>query len=359
MAARSSCLVPLYEACQGESCFSKGGSGILVPTHADDEAVVMDATPASKDRSPRCGEEKKETHGWAPPTIAVMDQPDRRLDENFIAELGEILAWAVAQGVSPHSRFHTYKRTIERLNQPRTEIESIELYNELETAGKLPEIASTYSESIELVATIPPLRQTGTYIPVELLRKAFSGPLDAYQESDTSNAARNAMFELNMGAMAARNGWKPTLCLTNPDVSFDFEGRCVKMECKRVLTAKVIKQRLKEGIKQLDKTVDSAKNDVGIVAISLSKLASNTKDLYRSSSEPHDDLSQELHKVLKANEQFLGGLLKPSITGFLFYTSIIAAVPGKGFSPVRSATVFPVNRAETPYMSRLCKATNV
>lgn len=288
-----------------------------------------------------------------------MSEPIRRLDESFVAELEKILAWAVEQGVSPHSRFHTYRRTIAKLNQPRTESETRALYEKYESAKRLPEVASTYSECIELLETIPTMQQAGTHIPSDLLRKAFSGPPDAFQETDTTNAARNAMFELKMGAMAARNGWRPTLGPNKPDVMFEFEGRCVKMECKRVLSVKAIEGRLKEGARQLDKCVNETTDDVGIVALSLTKLAADPNELFQHSSEPHEALSQQVHDVLKLNEQFLGGLRRPSLTGFLFYTSVIFGVPGRGFTVANNGTMFPVNLKEQSYLSRLCAATSV
>jgi len=39
------------------------GLGILIPTHADDEAVVMDATPVSKDSSPGTPDGAPERYG--------------------------------------------------------------------------------------------------------------------------------------------------------------------------------------------------------------------------------------------------------------------------------------------------------
>ena len=44
------------------------------------------------------------------------------------------------------------------------------------------------------------------------------------------------MFELSIAAAVARQGLKPVLNLDKPDLEFQFEGRRVLMECKRVLS---------------------------------------------------------------------------------------------------------------------------
>lgn len=277
----------------------------------------------------------------------------RGLDDHFVAGLREILAWAALRGITFHSRFHTYSGTIEWLRaHDKDEEERAHVYTQLNAAGRLTEILSTYTESIELFETISALRQHGVTVPLALLRKVFSGPVDLFRENPTSSEARNGMFELSMGAMAARRGLHPTLSDTNPDVAFRFEDRFVKMECKRVLSEKRIEERLKEGVKQLEKTVNPNSLDVGLVAISLSKLA-NPGDRYLVSASPHDDLSQELDNRLKANERLLARMHRPHVTGFLFYLSSAAHVPGKGFTTMNSGTVFPLDMRQEPFLRRL------
>jgi hypothetical protein len=217
---------------------------------------------------------------------------------------------------------------------------------------KLNEILSTMTESIELVETIPALLRLNVDIPKELLRRAFSGPADTSREDDTSNEARNAMFELGVAAMAARRGLTPTLSNTNPDVSFEFESRQVKIECKRILSVNRIMERLRQGTKQLEKSVQGTISDIGIVAISLSKLV-NLGDRLLVSDSPHDDLSLQLQDALKSNEQQIGRMHRPWVSGFIFYVSSAAYVPGMGYTPTNSATVFPLNLAEQAFLSRL------
>ena len=287
-----------------------------------------------------------------------MPEHIRLCDEQFIRNFADILAWAERQGVSRHSRFHTYGRNIDLLNQVRTEEETIQLGKQLQREDRLTEVASSMSESIELMETIPPLRDHNVAIPSDLVRKAFSGPVDAFRENATSNQARNAMFELTTAAMAARNGWRPDLTQRNPDVSFNFEGRCVKIECKRVLSIAKFLPRLKEGTKQLGKIVDTGKGDVGIVAISLSKL-SNPGHIYFTTEQPHEELSQDLTEFCKANEQLLGSLRSPTVAGFLFYASMVVQIPNTGFTVVKAGTFFPLKREEQSFLRSLAGACRV
>jgi len=279
-------------------------------------------------------------------------------DEQFIESLADILAWAEKQGVSCHSRFRTYQKNIDLLNQERTEEERIQLGQQLQRERRLTEIASSMSESIELLETIPPLRKCDINIPSALMRKAFSGPIDTFQENASSNQARNAMFELTMAAMAARNGWKPDLTQHNPDVSFNFEGRRVMMECKRVLSTAKFLPRLKEGIKQLGKIVDTAKGDVGIVSISLSKLA-NPGYIYYTTEKPHEELSQDLTELCRANEQLFGSLRTPTVAGFLFYASMVVQIPDAGFTVVNAGTFFPLKREDQSFLRTLASYSRI
>jgi len=297
--------------------------------------------------------------GWCSETTynSTVD-PVRRLDDQFFAELGDILAWAADRGISLQSRFYIYKRNIEWLRAHDGEDDRPRNYAQLASEGKLNEILSTMTESIELVETIPALRRLNVDIPKELLRRAFSGPADISREDHTSNEARNAMFELSVAAMAARRGLTPTLSNTNPDVSFEFEARRVKIECKRILSVDRIMERLREGTKQLEKSVQRTISDIGIVAISLSKLV-NPGDRFLVSDSPRDDLSQQLHEALKSNEQQIGRMHRPWVSGFIFYVSSAAYVPDMGYTPTNSATVFPLDPAEQAFLGRLAQALYV
>jgi hypothetical protein len=284
--------------------------------------------------------------------------PVRRLDDQFLAEFDDILAWVARDGITSHTRFHIYRKNIEWLQAHDGEEERPRVYAQVANEGRLNEMLSTMTESIELVETIPALRRLSVAIPKQLLRRVFAGPADTSREDPTSNEARNAMFELNVAAMAARRGLTPTLRDVHPDVSFEFEGRLVKIECKRILSDSRIIERLKEGTKQLKKSVRSIQSDIGVVAISLSKLA-NPGDRFLVSDSPHEALSKQLNAALKANEQLLGRMHRPWVSAFIFYVSTASYVPGVGYSAVNSGTVFPLDLPDLEFLRRLASALYV
>jgi hypothetical protein len=285
----------------------------------------------------------------------MSNSSHRRLDDQFLAELDRIAAWLVQQGIRQANRFRLYRQNIEWLRAHDLEQDRARVYAELEGQGRLTEVLSTFVESIEIVETIPALIDAGVVVPVDLLRKAFSGPADLFREDARSNQARNKMLELTMGAMAARRGLAPVLSTSNPDVAFQFENRRVCLECKRVISESKVLERIGEGIEQLTKSARSGTDDVGIVAISLAKLF-NPGDrvaVVPEGTHPHDVLSQELHQLLRRAEPVLARLARPSVAAILFYLSSPCYVPGAGYTRATCGTVFPMNLDEQTFLRRL------
>jgi hypothetical protein len=282
----------------------------------------------------------------------------RRLDDEFVAELGEIDRWLDFQGIKQHNRFRAYEKNIAWLRKHDTEDERGQVYQQLASEGRLTEVLSTMVDSIEIVETIPVLRDCHVEIPMDLLRTAFSGPADALRENFMSNKARNAMFELNMAAMVARHGLKPALSTANPDISFEFNKRHIKIECKRAMTESGVFELIRKGIGQLKKSVDHGTSDLGIVAISLSRLL-NSGDMVIVTSDPHGMLTDCLRSFLKQAEHRLGGMAKPWVMGLLFYLSSPVYVPGVGYSRGKHGTVFPLDRNQQPFLQTLAHAMQI
>lgn len=175
----------------------------------------------------------------------------RRLDDQFIAELDRIAAWLVQQGVRRQNRFQLYRQNLAWPRAHDLESDRAQVYADFEKRGRITEVLSTFVETMEMVETVPTLMDAGVVVPVELLKRAFSGPVDTFRENARSNLARNAMFELTMGAMAARRELNTVLSTHNPDVQFEFENRRVSLECKRVISDSKVFERIEEGIEQL------------------------------------------------------------------------------------------------------------
>lgn len=282
----------------------------------------------------------------------------RRLDDEFFAELDEIDRWLNGLGVKQHNRFRIYKDNIAWLRQHDAEEERARVYKQLANDGRLSEILSTMVDSIDIVETIPTLRDFDVDIPIDLLKAAFSGPADVLREDHRSNNARNAMFELNMAAIIARQGLRPVLSTSNPDISFEFCERNVKVECKRVLTDNKVFARIGEGIQQLKKSVRDGKSEVGIVAISVSRLL-NRGDAVIVTPDPHELLANQLNVSLKPVEQRLGRMAKPWAAGLIFHLSSPMYVPEVGYTRGKHGTVFPMDLNQQPFLLNLARSLAV
>ena len=265
---------------------------------------------------------------------------NRRLDDQFVAELDRIAAWLLHQGIRRKNRFELYRQNIAWLQAHDSEPDRARVHADFEKRGRMTEVLSTFVETIEMVETIPTLIDSAIVVPVNLLKKAFSGPLDTFREDARSNQARNAMFELTMGAMAARRGLRPVLSTANPDVQFEFENRRVNIECKRVISESKVLVRIEEGIEQLTKSVRNGTDDVGIVAVSLAKLFN-----------PGDRIAVVPEGTHPPGTR--ATLAQPAVTAILLYLASPCYVPGAGYTRASCGTVFPMNLNEQTFLRRL------
>lgn len=285
--------------------------------------------------------------------------PVQRLDNQFVSQLEEIDRWLTSLGIRRYNRFRKYKENMVWLSAHDAAEERAQIYHKLEAEGRLTEVLSTMIDSIEIVETIPALREAEAELPLELLKTAFSGPVDSFAEDHKSNRARNAMFELNMAAMAARNGLRPVLSTTNPDISFEFQECTIKMECKRVMSEAKVFDRVGEGIEQLENSVRVG-SDIGIVAVSLSRIVSQG-DRVIESPDPHANLAAYLDASLRRAEPYLGRMArgKPWATALLFSVSGPFYVPGVGYTRGKAGIMFPLGLDRRSYLRELAASMRV
>jgi hypothetical protein len=277
----------------------------------------------------------------------------KRLDSDFVAEFDELDKWLEEKGITQRNRFRMYRANFTEMNESEKKKGGAQTYSDVVSRGRLYEMLSTFSEGSELVTTLSTLRSHKIDVPVELLKTALGGPADASVEDHRSNKARNALFELAMSAMIARNGLRPLIGQVNPDIMFEFGGRSVKMECKRVMSENKVHDRIKEGIEQLSKTVSVNTADIGIVAISIARLI-HQGDRVAVGSEPHKLLDSALQSIVKTMEQRLASLSQPCVSAVLFYLSCPFYVPGVGYTTAASGLIFPMNPVEGAYLRTLC-----
>jgi hypothetical protein len=231
----------------------------------------------------------------------------------------------------------------------------------VQKVGRLTEILASYVEGYEFVDALMCLRAAQVDIPDELLRRALEGTTDASRESPKNNQGRNAMFELSIGAMLARDNLKPKLSTDNPDVEFRFEDRRVLVECKRVLSAERTLDAISEGIRQLRKTVNPSDGELGLVAVNISRV------FYRGDGHWEAPANSDVREVLAGMIRYFIDTIRDGIlrkkdtaaTGAFFYAAAPFRVEGVGYTPARSGMfcAFDLNRDE--FLARLASSLHL
>jgi hypothetical protein len=149
------------------------------------------------------------------------------------------------------------------------------------------------------------------------------------------------MFELSIAAAIARQGLKPIFNLDKPDLEFQFEGRRMLLECKRVLSENRVDEAMSAGIRQLRKKVNVLADEVGLVAVNVSRLFNSGDGWWtvRADVHPVQALSKMIHRMIEGRETDIRRRKEPSVRGMLFYAASPFKVEGLGYMPVRTATL--------------------
>jgi hypothetical protein len=285
-----------------------------------------------------------------------------RLDQStFRADLEELDQWLSDRGFIQRDRFRLYKANIEEMTRLEDRSDAAQVFSRVENEGRVTEILSSYVEGIEFVDALTTLRAKQITIPDHLLSKVLDGPPDAARENHKSNQGRNAMFELSMGAMVAKQDFHPVLGQANPDVEFQFQGRRVLLECKRVFSDKRVLDNIADAIRQLDKSVDTGNADIGLVAISISRLAHQGNGYWEATSleQGRAYLAQAMRRLVGDLDARLRKLVRPSTAGVVFFVSGPLRVENIGYTVATEGIVYPMNLAETGFLRQLASALRV
>ena len=136
-----------------------------------------------------------------------LDMERTPLDfDDLLAKLSEIDKWLASLGINTHTRFRRYRDNIQEMMNQKDDAPAATIHAKIAAQGRLTEILASYVEGMEVADTLSTLRNAGTLIPVDVLKKAVGGPTDASKEDDGSNTGRNFMFELVMAAAMASGG---------------------------------------------------------------------------------------------------------------------------------------------------------
>jgi hypothetical protein len=279
----------------------------------------------------------------------------------LFSDLDELDVWVAGRGITQRNRLRIYRENLLAINDREKAIGDAEVFAEVQKAGRLTEILASYVEGYEFVDALTCLRAAQVDIPDELLRRALDGAPDGSRESPKNNQGRNAMFELSIGAMLARDNLKPKLSTDNPDVEFMFEDRRVLVECKRVLSAERTLDAISEGIRQLRNTVNASDGELGLVAVNISRV------FYRGDGHWEAPANSDVREVLAGMIRYFIDTIRDGIlrkkdtaaTGAFFYAAAPFRVEGVGYTPARSGMfcAFDLNRDE--FLARLASSLHL
>ncbi len=279
----------------------------------------------------------------------------------LFSDLDELDVWLAGRGITQRNRLRIYRENMIAMRDHEKGFGDAEVFAEMHRAGRLTEILASYVEGHEFVDALTCLRAAQVDIPDELLRRALDGPPDAFRESSKNNQGRNAMFELSIGAMLARDNLSPRFSTGNPDVEFRFEDRRVLVECKRVLAAERTLDAISEGIRQLRDTVNPSDGELGLVAVNISRV------FYRGDGHWEAPANSDVREVLAGMIRYFidtvrDGILgkkDPAATGAFFYAEATFRLEGMGYTPARSGMfcAFDLNRDE--FLARLASSLHL
>lgn len=211
---------------------------------------------------------------------------------------------------------------------------------------KRREILWSFVESIEFVDAMDALWAQGCDVPRSVLNRALQGPADAYLEDSNSNLGRNTMFEITIAGRAAQAGLRPQLG-GEPDVFFEFAGRRMFVQCKRVFSEKAVAKRIAEAAKQLKRDLRASCNprDCGLVAISVSRLinAGDKMLIIPTENDIPGALGREIDDLITKHKKVCKDVEDPRIAGILFHVVTPSFVEElKLFTVAQSATVYHI-----------------
>ena len=274
---------------------------------------------------------------------------------SLFGDLEKVDTWLAGRGITQRNRLRIYRENLIAMRDREKAIGAADVFADVQKARRLTEIIASYVEGAEIVDALMCLRAGQVDIPDELLRRALDGAPDASRESPKNNQGRNAMFELSIGAMLARQDLKPKFSTSNPDVEFRFEDRRILVECKRVLSDDRTLPVISEGIRQLRMQVKPSDGEAGIVAVNISRVFYRGDGYWEApaNTDVHEILSEMIGRFI---DRIGDGILRKknaAATGALFYAATPFRVEGLGYTPARAGTFCAFDLNHNEFLARL------
>ena len=197
------------------------------------------------------------------------------------AHLQAATDWLTSLGIDHEpTRLGDYRRSIDALTQTK---DRSTVFRQ-----QLPEINNALYEAVELVEVYQALAGKYDEAIARHLTQVASGPAAyaAENPSTSSNRARNIGFELSVMAYLARADL-PLHFTSAADVCCSFENRILVFECKRPQSLEATDRRIKDGLDQLRKRVNSFQKvrHRGLVGLDLTKAVNPDFEVFVTQDE--------------------------------------------------------------------------
>jgi hypothetical protein len=275
----------------------------------------------------------------------------------IIEKLDAIDRQLCEMGLHQHDRIRIHRQNIAELAKATDAGTLGQVASDL-TQERRREILWSYVESIELVDSLDALQKQGCSVPKMVLERALKGPVDLYLEDEKSNLGRNTMFEIVIAGAAALVGLSPKLG-GEPDVLFEFGGRRILVQCKRVLSDSKIPKRITDAAKQLTRDLSQSGDpqDCGVIAISISRLINPGDKIltFATESDMADTLRNEISALIRRHEKALRDVRTPKIAGILFHLATPCYIDEHPlYALAHSATIYPIpGKSDTTLLKNL------
>jgi hypothetical protein len=170
--------------------------------------------------------------------------------------------------------------------------------------------AVALTESQELVTILPFLKSVPADRARKKLQVVLQGPELPVDENETSNHARNTMFELNLAARLHRAQLDVQIG-GDADLEFSYAGVRWFGECKRPYRVETIERNIREACRPLGRRLSTSQLAArGLVAISLSRpIATKTPYLeFSSAVELRNQLRQHATSAVRLMKDYMQGI---------------------------------------------------
>lgn len=275
--------------------------------------------------------------------------------EEINTALSKVSDWLLERGIGvENNRFALVRKYIQQISIANKERKLQELISSL---GQEIVIASL-TEAMPFINMHKAFSEQKEHqcIPKTNLKKIVEGPFLSANENgaDTTNEARNFLFELELAAILKFKGID---ILSFDDISFEINQALFNVQCKRPMTKEALERNVDEALQQLkmwfakyeSRATLRGRDMRGIIALSVDKIF----ELDQLIVNVPDGESLELYMQKKA-ENFIRlhgetwrKIIDTRILAVFVYFSCVANVKEKGLLSTGRYTVIDVLTAPT------------